>query len=373
MNGNDIIYPSDVKAAREAAIARTPADKNGFSAMRINFTGVKTPKGGRVTYYPWEINLADGRGWKKMDKLYFMNLKHVGKVAELSERLKSQKQIMDIALLFKGDYTYERIKTVNGQKVKVIEEYGKEKEWLSRAFVAHVKKHQAKSELSPSAKINVNIKDTREVKKDGKITYEKVIPSNINVSIPFNIIDSNDAMKKEPKTKFKCEILDVERKKASFDPKKDWPFEPAKARYSVKTDDGVHEVVEDLDNSNIHRFLRGGSECSGFDNMGDVCISGMGISNPSKVQVLMVKQSQQQAVNPSSISDDDWAAIGGGATPSVGSGSGSGAVSSSVTVEVPMPDGSMAEVSSATESVADDGGFGDGFDTSAGTGETFDF
>lgn len=372
MNGNDIIYPSDVKAAREAAIARTPADKNGFSAMRINFTGVKTPKGGRVTYYPWEINLADGRGWKKLDNLYFMNLKHVGKVAELSERLKSQKSIMDIALLFKGDYTYERIKTVNGQKVKVIEEYGKEKEWLSRAFVAHVKKHQAKNELSPNAKINVNVKDTREVKdKNGKITFEKIVPSNINVNVPFNIVDGNDAMKKEPKTKFKCEILDVERKKTSFDPKKDWPFEPAKARYSIKTDDGMVEVAEDLDNSNVHRFLRGGSECSGFDNMGDVCISGMGISNPSKVRVLMVKQSQQQAVSPSSISDDDWAAIGGGATQS--SNVGSVSSSTSVTVEVPMPDGSVAEVSSATETIADDGGFGDGFDTSAGVSETFEF
>ncbi len=369
MNPQDIIYPSDVKAAREAAIARNPSDKNGYGAMRINFTGKKEPKGGRVTYYPWEINLADGRGWKKVDKLYFMNLKHVGKINELSERSK-QGGVPDIALLFKDDYTYKRLKTVNGQKVEVLEEYGKEKAWLSRAFVAHVKKHQQKNEFSQSAPVRVNVKHERETKdpKTGKITKEPISPGNINISIPFKGIDGNDALKKDPKTKFQCEILDVERKKApgSFDPKKEWPFEVAMVRGQVKTDQGmVNTAPEELCNANIHKFLRGGSECSGFDNMGDVCLSNMGISNPSKAQVLMVKQSMSQAVAPTSISSDDLDMIGGGSTPA--------ASAVEQTVEVPMPDGSFSDVATAVDAEAFVGG--DGFDTSAGSGasDTFEF
>jgi hypothetical protein len=367
MNPQDIIYPSDVKAAREAAIARNPSDLNGYGAMRINFAGKKEPKGGRVTYYPWEINLADGRGWKKVDKLYFMNLKHVGKVSELMERSK-QGGVPDIALLFKGDYTYKRLKTLNGHKVEVLEEYGSEKEWLSRAFVAHVKKHQQKDEFSRSAQVRVNVKHERETKdKNGKIVKEPIIPSNINISIPFKGIDGNDALKKDPKTKFQCEILDVERKKAlgSFDPKKEWPFEMALVRGQVKTDLGmVNTPAEELCNGNIHKFLRGGSECSGFDNMGDVCLSNMGISNPSKVQVLMVKQSMTQSVSPTSISSDDLDMIGGGSSPAA-------TAPVEQTFEIPMPDGSFNEVATAVNAEAFTGG--DGFDTSTNASDTFEF
>jgi hypothetical protein len=365
MAGQEMIYPSDIRMAREAAVEASRLkdpnnyDKNGFSACRINFGGKKEPKGGRTTYYPWEINLP-GRGWKKIE-LYFMNLKHVGKITELQERAKPN-GVPDVALLFKGDYTYKRMKTLpNGLKVEVVEEYGKEKEWLCKAFYAHVKKHQQKNELSTDHKIRYNVKHERETKdKNGKIIKEPISPSNINITVPFTDIAGNEALKKDPKTKFGCQILDVERRRApgTFDPKKDWPFEPAKARYTVKTDNGNIEVVEELNNGNIHKFLRGGSECSGFDTMGDVCISNMGISNPSKVRVLMVKQSLMQAVNPSAISQDDWDMIGGSA-PAPGT---------APTTQVQLPDGSFTDVQEATTAEGDGFVESDGFDTGASTG-----
>lgn len=348
-----VIYPSDCEAAIELAKSKNVNDKFGFSAVRINFAGKKEPKNGRTVYYPFEIFLDEERKWQRVT-LKFMNLTHVGKVSPLEERAKGQ--VQNIALLFKGNYTYKRLKSMpNGAKVEVTENYGAVKEWLCKAFMAHVRRYQQKHEqFDDAAKVIPNVKTERKEKdKNGKFVMVPISPSNINVNIPF-AGEESDASKKDPKTKFKCPILDITRQKKGFNPKSEWPFEDARARYTVVTDAGKQDVEEELNNGNIHRFLRGGSLITGFDSMSDICVSAMGISLPSKVDVIFVKQSAPQRFTANNFSQDDWDSIAGAKAPDDPKLIGENGV--------PI-DTDFGEELTATPTVNDSG---DGFDTTAG-------
>jgi hypothetical protein len=305
------IYPSDIEAARDAAIKVNPKDVNGYAAFRISIENKTQNKVGNTTYVPFEVNLGE-RGWHKVI-IKFLNLKHVGKIAPLEDRIKGK--VQDISLLFKGDYTFERVKTDStGKKVTIIERYGLVKDYVCKAYMAHVRKYQIKNQLfSNTQKIIPNVKHTKEVKdKFGNITYENLIPANINVSIPFEPAGpAGDAYKKDGKTKFKTLLLDATKEKKNVAAGA-WPFEVATISSKIKGDDGSSATIEDpINNGNIHLFLRGGSLISGFDNMSDICISQGGISLPSKLDTAIVKQGTMARVGANNFDSDDFASIKG--------------------------------------------------------------
>ena len=307
--GNDL--PSDIENARELARKKNPQDKNGFGAFRINFNSGKNNQQGTTNYLPFEVYLDDKRGWKKCI-LMFMNLTHVGRINPLEERMKQQ--VQDIAFLFKADYKYTRQKKLpNGETVDVVENYGAVKDYICSAFMAHVRKYQAKKEyFKEGVKIIPNVKHTREVKqRDGKFTVEAITPGNINVGIPFAVEKGGDAnaAKRDPRTKFRCKILDVQRPKMNKS-KDDWPFEEAGIVRKVQTAPNQWEdKFEPLTNANVHEFIRGGSMISGFDNMSDICISSMGISLPSKIDTCMITKAVPQRAGASNFAESDFAAI----------------------------------------------------------------
>lgn len=342
------IYPSDVLAAVEAAKKRNPKDKFGYSAVRVNFKGAHQAKNGRATYYPFEILLDDARGWQKV-VVQFMNLTHVGKIAPLDERIKND--VSDIQFLFKGNYTFNRVRTnPDGTKTEVVEPYGQAKIFLCRAFVAHIQMHIKKKELKED-KIIGNVKFEKTLKdKNGKMigTEEFDVP-NINVQIPTIGGEDKKVSGKDPKTKFRCTILDVTKPCKVVDPKKDWPFEAAKAKKYKVTDEGREEYEEELNNGNVHLFLRGGSLISGFDDMGDVCVSNMGISNPSKISVCMVKQSVIERVSAAQFSQDDFAQIAGAAATSAPASTGDGSSTQAAVV-----DNSYDDIASMTAGTVND-------------------
>jgi len=309
------IYPSDIEAAREAAIKASPKDVKGYSAFRINLESKKQNKVGNTTYIPFEVNLGE-RGWQKVI-IKIVNMKHVGKINDLEARIKGG--VQDCAVLFKGNDTYERTKTdpKTGVKTKVIENYGAVKEYICDTFMAHIKKYQSKGQFfSQSAKIIPNVKRTKEVKnpKTGEIKIEPIVPSNINVAISF-VDGTSPEDKKNRKTKFKTMILDATKEKKSVK-SGEFPFEPAMVEIKIKGDDGsVATVYEPITNGNIHQFLRGGSLITGFDDMSDVCISQSGISLPSKLSVAIVRQATMARVNANNFNDDDYASIKGATSP----------------------------------------------------------
>lgn len=349
----ETIYPSDYFKARDLAISKNPKDKNGYGAFRIVGKASMPNAGG--TFYPFEVYLDDTRKWKPVS-VKFTNLTHVGKILPLEDRAKNT--VQDIAVLFKGDYTYERLvddltpdgsvqKGPDGKpkKKKIIEEYGKSKDFICNAFMAHVRKHMDKGEMFTKDKpITPNVKHEQKKKdSNGKITYEKVEPANINVGLKFT--DSSTESKKRKDTKFKALILDASRPTERVKDT-DWPFEVAKSRFIRKNDDGSStEVVEDLNNGNIHHFLRGGSILSGFDRMGSVCINAT-VSLPSSLEVVIVKKAAPQSHTASAFDADEFASIAG------------------AKADEPKPSSTMlssdaaAELGNATSSVVEDE-FGD--------------
>lgn len=305
------IYPSDIEAARDAAIKIAPKDVKGYSAFRINLESKKQNKVGNTTYIPFEVNLGE-RGWQKVI-IKIVNNKHVGKINDLEARIKGG--VQDCAVLFKGTDTYERTKTdpKTGAKIKIIENYGAVKEYICDTFMAHVRKYQAKGQFfSQTAKVIPNVKRTKEVKnpKTGEIKIEPIVPANINVGISFVDGTSTEA-KKIRTTKFKTVILDATKEKKTVKPG-EFPFEAATVEIKIKGDDGsVASIFEPINNGNIHQFLRGGSLITGFDDMSDVCISQGGISLPSKLSVAIVRQATMARVNANNFNDDDYASIKG--------------------------------------------------------------
>jgi hypothetical protein len=350
----ETIYPTDIFRARDQAIARNPKDKNGFGAFRIVGKGSKT-KNQATTFYPFEVCI-DGK-WKRVS-LKFINLTHVGKIAPLEERAKSK--VQDIALLFKADYSYKRMVTettpdgkpilgADGKpkKNEITEEYGKAKDFICTAFMKHVEKHQQKGEMfSASKKITPNVKHWREDNSGGKITKVPIEPANINVGIKFAGQNVSDSDKKNKATKFKTLILDANRPKDVIK-KGDWPFEVAKARFTVKKDDGsTEELAEDICNGNIHHFLRGGSLITGFDDMSAVCDSAQQVSLPSQLEVAIVKPGASTKHTASHFDDDDFALIAGAK------------VEEPKTTAAPLPSAAAAEISAASGVAAPDE-FGD--------------
>jgi hypothetical protein len=315
------IYPSDIEAARDAAIKASPKDVNGYSAFRIDVSKKTQNKAGNTTYIPFEVKLVDERGWQKV-MIKFMNLKHVGKISSIDERLKAKQKIMEVQLLFKADYTYERIATdpKTGAKTKVIERYGAVKDYICKAYMAHVRQYKTKGVLfRKDDKIFPNVMHEKE-KKDaqGNITIEKIEPANINTKFEFVGVangETSENMKRDPKTKFKTLILDATK------PKKpsgagDWPFELAMVEKKIRGDDGsTASSFVPIDNGNIHEFVRGGSLITGFDKMDSVVISTSGISLPSKLDVVIIKPATPVRANASNFSEDDFASIAGAQAP----------------------------------------------------------
>lgn len=302
-------YPSEILQAIDAAKKRVPKDLNGYSAFRINVASRKDSS--KTSYVPFEVNLV-GRGWTPV-VLKFFNMKHVGKIKALNDPNdpRSSSVVADVALLFKGDYVYTRVKTnPDGTKDdKYKEQYGRVKQLICNAFVYHVKQWQAKGQHFDSKSMIIpNVKTTREFMdpKTKKKMVEKIDPPNINVQLKFKTGSdqaANTAAKTKPETQFKCPILDV-RYPHKPGVKSDWVYEEA-----MLTDANGNRTIP-VDNGNIHLFIKGGSMISGVDNMSSVCISQGKISLPSVLDVCMVLPAKPQRTSQSDFNEDDMATIG---------------------------------------------------------------
>lgn len=310
------IYPSDIFAAADAYTKRVKAKtgkepSNAYGAFRINFARATNTT--FTTYLPFEVNLVE-HGWTPLS-LKFLNLKHVGRIAELSGGKFPRKdaKVKAVNLLFKEDYVFDRQTRQNGKTVVIKEPYGKAKDLIDKAYLMHVKRYQ-KSQNGQTPKLPASqiIPLVKRHRNEGEGFNKKPVPivgpGNINVSLKFKTEKDKQPDQTDPNLGFRCPILDARHDRANRKPG-EWVKDDA------KLPDANGDLTIPVNNGNIHAFIRGGSLISGVDNMGAVCLSQGKISLPSKLDLCIVRPAKPQRVSQSDFDDDDMATIDGAVDP----------------------------------------------------------
>jgi len=282
------LYPSQILRSIEHAKKTSPGDKFGDSAFKIELSTLRTGKNS-TKYINFLVNCLETAKFEPV-VMKFMNLQIR---AGIQPPVSDKRKFPGAKLSFSGTSTYQR-KGPDGKMI--VEEYGKAKIAIQKAFERLIAKAiVAKVFFHSKTNICSSIQFERIVDQN-KGTKEDIEPI-IRVDIPFNRgPDGQSIPLDEPP---RCDIYDAS-KPIKNPVGNQFPFEQA------KTDDG-----DTMKYKNLGQVLTFGSSCSGVDSQESICLSGQGISLPSKVTMLVVKRSKGRKPDPNAVfKADDLAAIG---------------------------------------------------------------
>jgi hypothetical protein len=278
------VYPTEVFAAIEEAKRRNPKDKFGDGAFRIDIANIRASKNGLTRYISFQILKKKPSGnWEYVPlNLSFMNLNTTARILPPGD---AKKKYAGARL----QYTMNR-STFKREGVE--QKYGAAKEAIYDSFRRMISRLLQSGKLNNhNTKIASCIQTERVVdslsQKKEKLEKGKEI---IRVEIPFTKVTEGSVSSIAVTETPKCDIYDAEKKKKVLQKKDEFPLELA-----------VNVDGSPLTYGNIHEFVTCGSACSGLDCMDSVCLSGQGISLPSKVTLLIVKHSKGFKPDPSAV------------------------------------------------------------------------
>jgi hypothetical protein len=266
---NEFVTPVEVFAAIEYAKSLNPADVNGDGAFKIEAKG-RDVKG--CSFHNFTILKKDPKigVWGPIQvRLRFVNIKTIARMVSDPTKVKPGQQVFEGARL---QFLKSSTAIVNGVEQK----YGEAKHAICQAFKRIAKKMNEDGALgSDTAPIRLSMQYN---KKGDRTPFPDPF---IRVVVDFNYetVGSNKVYKPDITPKIKIYNLDS--------PKRVNGKVVPNQYNELTTPEGVPCTY-----GNIVQCLKPGSICSGIDDMSAVTVSNMGISNPSKATILMVKPSK---------------------------------------------------------------------------------
>lgn len=297
----DIVTPNEVLQAIEYAKTQDPIDKNGDGAFFINTDNCRDT--GKTSYMDFKVlKKQPDNKWK----LVSMNLKFKDLTTRKNNLPPNDPKRDKVTFIDKShslqflasDVCKTTAKNAKGEIVTHIEEYGRAKVAIYKAFSRLVKKGLLEKKIiAPKKK---NICTTVQFVRKGKSQNSppiKIDDPIIRVDIPFPKIKNTETI--ELTAKPKCTIYDATKKIEPNNPK----YNPKGFNYEIATIENPDDANApfELNYTNLGTFLRAGSIVSGVDQMSSVCLSASGISLPSKLLLGVVIPGKGFQVDASAI------------------------------------------------------------------------
>lgn len=291
-----VISPRQVFEAIKYAM-ETNKDKYGDSAFRINYNKIKPGSNG-VKYCDFEIlHKKDGK-WEYIP----LNLKLTNIItrSRILPPNDPKRKFPGVQLQFAHDSSYTTIldkKDSEGKPIKYVEEYGKAKILIAKAFSRLMGDLLDKKKIfNKSTSISTPVQFQRTINEQGeKADLDKpIIRTEIKMISPDDEKDKDNDKKSNKKDKDispnatpLTKIYDVRKKIDESDPRYSLEcvnFEELKYEFDGKELPITYE--------NIGKVILPGSSISGVECMSSVTFSNMGIGLPSKMTAILVKPSK---------------------------------------------------------------------------------